>query len=211
MEENIEKLKKSSLNKTWLLVSGLVILTVVLLVISLTSKNFSQLPKNFETAKTDIAHTSLSISEEPRTSSISGTYETDVIINSDKDKISGVQLELVFDPKILTKVDIKPGSFIKNPVVIIKKVDVANGRISYALANKPGENPVKGMGTIAVISFSKVEIADTNISFLPHTEVASPGITLSVLKKTSSAVIGALPTSGSTRNIISPQRTNPNQ
>ena len=205
MEENVEKLKKNSLNKTWLLVAGLVILTVVLLVVSLTSKSFSPLPKSPKAVKTDVARTSLSISEEPRASTVSGTYETDVNINSDDNKISGVQLELVFDPKILTKVDIRPGDFLKNPVIIIKKIDLANGRISYALANKPGEKGVRGMGSVAVISFSKASAQETNISFLPHTEVASPGNDQSVLRQTSSAVIGALPThSGAIQTFLSP-------
>ena len=63
MEENLKSIKNSSLNKTWLLVAGLVILTVALLVVSLNSKNFPGLPTSSKDVKTDFAHTSLAISE----------------------------------------------------------------------------------------------------------------------------------------------------
>lgn len=203
MEENLKNIKKNNLNKTWLLVAGLIALTVVLLVVSLTSKNFPGLPIGLKDEKTDFAHTSLAFSKEPKTSSVSGTYEIDITINSDDNQISNVQLELVFDPKILTKVDIKPGGFLNDPVILSKKIDSVNGRITYAIANKTGEKAVKGEGVIAVVSFSKTSPEETTISFLPHTQV-SGGRSQSVLRETVSAVIGILPSPSNTQSLISP-------
>lgn len=204
MEENLKSIKKSSLNKTWLLVTGLVILTVVLLIVSLNSKNFPGAPSSSKETKTDFAYTSLTIPEEPRVSSTSGNYEVDINIDTDKNEVTGVQLELVFDPKILTKVNIAPGDFLKNPTVLIKNIDTKSGRITFVLGNKPGEKAVKGKGTVAVISFSKLSQQQTNIDFLPHTAVSAPGYNQSVLRETVSAVIGTLFSPTKTRTFVSP-------
>lgn len=206
MEENTqntnsspESSSKLKINKTLLLVVGLVILTGVLLAISLYSKGpspISSIIKKDE--ENNFAKTSLVLSEEVRKSSVSGVYEMDVNIDSDDNEVTGAQLELSFDPKVLGKVDIKPGSFLSNPVVILKKIDTASGKITYMLGNQLGEPGVKGQGTIAVISFSKTGNEETFIDFLPQTIVTAQGLDQSVLKETVSAVIGNIqsPTSG---------------
>lgn len=205
MEENINAIKKSSLNKTWLLVAGLVILTVILLVVSLNSKNIPGAPTVSKDTKTDFAFTSLEISQDARASSVSGNYEVDIKIDTDKNEVTGVQLELTFDPSKLTKVNIVPGGFLLNPAVLIKDIDTKNGRITFALGNKPGEKAVKGSGVVAVLSFSKATPEATNINFLPHSAVSAPGYNQSVLRETVSAVIGPLPTpSGKIQTFLSP-------
>ncbi len=201
MEENTESTNstpesssKLKINKTLLLVIGLVILTGVLLAISLYSKGSSPIPsiiRNDE--ENNFAKTSLVLSEEVRKSSVSGVYELDVNIDSDDNEVTGIQLELSYDPKALGKVDIKPGSFLSNPVVILKKIDTAKGKVSYMLGNQLGEPGVKGQGTVAVISFSKTGNEETFIDFLPQTLVTAQGVDQSVLKETVSAVIGNMP------------------
>lgn len=201
MEENLnnvpspsEFIKKNKLNKTWLLVAGLVALTGVLLIVSLASKKISP----FETPSkqaTDIAHTSLSISDQPRSASTAGTYETDVNIDSQDNLITGVQLEISYDPKVLTNVEIKAGDFIPNSIVTQKKVDSAKGTISYWLWISQGNSGAKGKGTVAVISFSKTGSNETSINFLPDTVVGDQRYGQSVLRESTSAVIGNLPAS----------------
>lgn len=189
-----ESSSKLKINKTLLLVTGLVILTGVLLAISLYSKGSSPIQEIIKNAEeNNFAKTSLVLSEEVRKSSASGVYELDVNIDSDDNEVTGVQLELSYDPKVLGKVDIKPGSFLLSPVVILKKIDTTSGRITYMLGNQLGEPGVKGKGTIAVISFSKTGDKETSIDFLPQTLVTAQGLDQSVLKETVSGVIGTLP------------------
>lgn len=204
MEENRKTAKNSSLNKTWLLVTGLVILTAVLLVISLNTKSLPGLPSVTEEVKKDFAYTSLIFSDEPRPSTISGTFDLDININTDKNEVTGVQLELDFDPKALTRVDIRAGDFLINRAVLIKNIDIKNGRVTYAIGNRPGQAAVKGAGVIAVLSFSKVSGDQTSINFLPHTAVSAPGYNQSVLRETVSAVIGAPPSPTSVQTFLSP-------
>ncbi len=201
MEENLNNVKKNGLNKTWILVAGLVILTIILLAVSLTSKNFSPLKSTPKNVKVDFAHTSLAISEDVRQLS-DGKYEADVIINTNGDEISGAQIELSFDPKALTNIDIKPGTFIENPTVLIKTVDTKTGTVRYAVAIRPGEKMVKGTGAIAVINFTKSGATPTYINFLPQSQVSTTAHSQSLLKETTSAVIDQAPISGS--NTVSP-------
>ncbi|MBP9717024.1 MAG: hypothetical protein KBD51_03740 [Candidatus Levybacteria bacterium] len=196
MEDNSNNIvKKNKLNKTWLLVAGLVILTVVLLVVSLTSKNFSPLRSTPKEVKVDFAHTSLAVSEDVRQSP-DGGYETDVIINTYEDEISGAQIELSFDPKVLTNVDIEQGTFINSPAVLIKTVDTKTGVIRYAIAIKPGDKMVKGEGVIATISFNKTGTTPTNLNFLPQSQVSTTAHSQSLLRETTSAVISVESASG---------------
>lgn len=206
MEENINSIKKNKLNKTWLLVAGLVILTVILLVVSLTSKNFSPLRSTSKNVKVDFAHTSLVVSEDVRQTS-NGKYETDVIINTNEDEISGAQIELSFDPKSLTNLDITPGTFINSPAILLKTVDLKTGVIRYAIAIKPGDKMVKGTGTLATISFNKVGSSATSINFLPQSQVSTTSHNQSLLKETTSAVIDEAPASGSGAQ-VTPQISN---
>ncbi len=196
MEDNSNNIiKKNKLNKTWLLVAGLVILTVVLLVVSLTSKNFSPLRSTPKEVKVDFAHTSLLVSEDVRQAP-DGGFETDVIINTSEDEISGAQIELSFDPKALTNVDIKPGTFINSPAILIKTIDTKTGTVRYAIAIKPGDKMVKGEGVIATISFNKTNAEETFINFLPQSQVSTTGHNQSVLRETISAVINLETSSG---------------
>jgi hypothetical protein len=193
-EEVVKEAKKGNFNKSIILVVVLVILTVILLVVSLNIKKGSPAPYVTKQVQTNVAQSSLSISDSPRIASTSGAYETDVNIDSGTNKVTGIQLSISYDPKVLTNVDIKPGTFLPDGTVISKQVDAQKGTITFLLGTSQGKKGVSGTGQVAVISFTKVIPDDTNLSFLPDTLVSAEGYDQSVLSKTSSAVIGALPT-----------------
>lgn len=186
--------KKLKFNKTALLVAGLTILTALLLIISFSSKTPLPIPLiTKEDEDVDFAHTSLSMSEEIRTSTESGVYEIDVLIDSKDNVITGGQLEISFDPSVLKNVDIKPANFLSNPSEGIKKIDQTSGKISYTLLNRLGEKGVSGTGVFATISFSKTSNEETFLEFLPETLITAENpIDESVLKETTSGVIGNL-------------------
>lgn len=194
-EQVATEVKKGNFNKSILLVIGLVILTAVLLVISFNVRR-SSTPSSTTTkqVQTNFAHTNLSVSSDVRIASGSGAYVTDVNIDSGDNKVTGVELLLSYDPKVLGSVDIKAGTFLTSPVVLGKQIDTTKGTISYILGTAQGTHGVKGTGQVAVISFTKVGTGNTTIDFLPDTLVTAEGYNQSVLNQTSSAVIGSLPT-----------------
>ena len=99
-----------------------------------------------------------------------------VIIGSDGGYPTSIQLELAYDPKILTDISMTPGNFFPNPNVLINELDESTGRISYAIENLPQEKAAKQGGIIAVMTFtprSGTTAKETQITFLPKTTVLS--------------------------------------
>jgi hypothetical protein len=184
-----KKKNKVKVNKTMILVALLVALTGVLLLVSLQSKIGSPFKSTNITQEADFAHSSLAISEEPRVNPITGGSEVDVNINSGDNKATGAQIEIQYDPKALTNVDIKPGTFFENPEVPYKKIDAKTGRITLMVGNRVGQDGKEGEGPIAVLSFTKTTPDETTINLLPESLVTAEGYQSSVLKETASGVV----------------------
>ncbi len=188
MEKNSTNTIRNESNKKWLLVAGLIILIAAPIIILLSSKGLNLISKNGNNQQIAEANTSLSVSEDIRSTSES-TYETDIVINTNGNKISGAQIELAFEPTLLTNVDITPGNFLSNPTVLTKTIDTTNGVIRYIIAIKPGDETIDGTGVIATLSFTKTSQEPTNIGFLPTSQVSTTGLNQSILKETISADI----------------------
>lgn len=116
-----------------------------------------------------------------------------VLLNTGANHISGVQLELSFDPKVLTNVSATPGAMFLNPQIVTNNVDTQDGRISFAytLSTPAIQNSA---GIAAVLTFmpnpnaldaAGKRITQTTISLLAKSEVTQQGITQSVLNQTS--------------------------
>lgn len=120
------------------------------------------------------------------TDSAKPLYSIPIIIQTGKNFVTGVQLELFYDPQIITNVSIAQGPFFSNPVVLLNSIDSDNGRISYALGINPQDSGKKGEDIAATVTF-KAKVASptaTSITFLPKTLVTADGISQSVLKST---------------------------
>lgn len=190
--------------RTIILIIVLVAITGVLLAIALTQKKAPSpsITKPTPQAQVPYAHTTLEISSNPiavsTASGTSKTFSADVTINTETDKVTAVQLELSFDPKAISNVEVKPGTFFTKPAELIKKVNSKDGTVSYALGINPGENGVSGTGVVAIISYTEIGQTGTytQINFLPKTLVSAEGNDKSVLKKS----IGSLIMIGGSKN-----------
>ncbi len=187
MEEKTVQNKKGMPKQTMAFVTFLIAVTILLLGLAVyTQKVVTPTPTQKPQAVfPSYAKTVLKLTPPSNSPSLPNTYSTNVSIETNGDKITAAQLELSFDPKVLTNVQITPGPFIQNPVILLKKVDQANGRISLALGIPLGQNGTSGTGTIATITFSEVPTAtgSTILDFLPKTAVTAKGIAQSVLKE----------------------------
>ncbi len=127
--------------------------------------------------------TSLTVSSTPIKLSTPSAYSTDIIINTGQDMVNKVQLELSYDPKILSKVDVTTGSFFSNPQILLKNIDPINGRISFAIGVQDGNTGQIGQGIVAKLMFTETQKnATTSVTLLPKSEVSADGISQSVLK-----------------------------
>src|SRR5436190_5631457 len=66
-----------------------------------------------------------------------------VFLDPKEELISAVQLQLKYDPNVLTDVDIIPGTLFPRPVVLTKKIDPEKGTIFYVIGvSLESNNPV---------------------------------------------------------------------
>lgn len=186
MEDKTVQAKKGMPKQTLIFVTFLIVITLLLLGLSVyKQKPFAPAPKpNQQVTFPSYAHTTLTLTPPISTAYSPNSYSANITIDTGGDKITAAQLELTYDPKVLTNIKINPGTFIQNPVVLLKKVDPGNGRISLAIGIHLGQTPPTGAGTLAVITFDEIPTAtgSTIINFLPKTEVTAVGVAQSVLK-----------------------------
>lgn len=170
------------------------------------SNNQIATPTQVQTAQSTLALTPSSLI----LSSPSGSL--DVVLDTYTNNVTAVQIELLYDPKSLSNVDIEVGPFLTNGITLLKNIDEANGRVSFALGITPTASAVKGKGIVATITFQSLLLpnAKTEIMFLPKTLVTAEGVTTSVLKSSSGATImmtTTTSTSPSPAQSVSPQPT----
>lgn len=151
-----------------------------------------------------LADTSLSIDQSIKNEE-SNEYYSIVNIDSGKNSVIGVQLELYYDPSLITNVSVTPLDFFPQAVEVLKKIDQQNGRISYAITVSPGETSVKGQGQLVKINYAPIgnEGISSVINFLPKTEVSGDTTAGSLLKSTSDGEIN-IETSTAVSTPISP-------
>lgn len=148
------------------------------------------LPQTFTPTPTPKAEATLALSPNPLTiSSQSGSI--DVLLDTQTNKITAVQLELSYDPEVLTDVGIVPGAFFTDVIPFIQKVDPSTGRISYAVGLTPTAQAVQGKGVVAIITFrSNLSPGEkTEVKFLPQTLLTAEGVSTSVLENASDTTI----------------------
>jgi len=83
-----------------------------------------------------------------------------------------IQLELAYDPMVLTNVAIQPGNFFPNYNVTLNSVNPRTGRISFAIESASGKVPQNKTDSIAILTFipiNEVWKRQTTLSFLPKT------------------------------------------
>lgn len=166
--------------QTAILITFLIIVTAGLIGLSVYNPSLTSSPQT--KIQASLAQTTLSFASP--IASASGNFNSNVNIKTLDNKVTAVQIEIIYNKDDLSNVDIAPGSFFKNPMVLLKKIDQENGRISYALGVPFGQKGLTGQGTIATLSFSEnvSTKSSTTISFDKKTLVAGEGISSSILK-----------------------------
>lgn len=190
--------------KTLLLIVVLALITVGLVALAISPKAPQQITQQGPQITPNPLQTVLTISSVPTPLATASSYTTDVVINSGQNNVTAVQLELIYDPSVLTNVDIVPGTFFVNSKVVLKTIDKDAGRITFVLSSSDNQG-ILGQGLLAKISFKSLKKnVSTTIDFLPKTQVTAENEPKSVLKTTVGALfnLGVVPTL-----IVSPTAT----
>lgn len=163
-------------------------------------------------AKPLASETTLSLGASAQTVRPGQTLQVSIMISSQGLLPSLSQLELAYDPTILTVQNIFPGTFLRQPQIALQNIRPDLGRISYALKCPPqtgGNIPDcanQGSNQFATINFivnPTVTKPQTTIAFLPKTVIRSKSGS-DLLKKTTPitiTVIGAMPQTASSSGI----------
>lgn len=178
--------------KTLLLIIVLLVITAGLLYVAFrpATQNVQYKPPPIVATPTPVAQTMLSLSPASYViASPSGSLN--VTVDTGQNKVNAVQIELGFDPQAFSVIDIIAGKFFDNPVVLLKNVDLKNGKISFALALPPTAPGKTGTGTVAVINFTTTIASGgkTELSLLPKSSATADKVKPSVLKKATGATI----------------------
>ena len=174
--------------RTLFLIFALFLFISVFLIIAIYQPQTSKINQTAITPKKLIAQTDLSF-EKPilatPSSALVSNYSLAVSISTGENKVTAVNLELSYDPQVLTNVTVIPGSFFAKPDVLLNQIDAKTGIIFYTLGVGFRNPAVTGKGTVAIIAFSsKAKTPEkTTISFLPRTLVTASEINESVLKQ----------------------------
>ncbi|MDQ5900547.1 MAG: Cohesin protein [Patescibacteria group bacterium] len=188
-----------------LVLLGLTIVLVVIAVMTRTPKTTPAMPDSttVETTGTPtpiVGNTVLSMTPNPVTAAQTGSAAAtaEVLINTNGDLVTAVQLEIAYDPKVLTNMRISPGSFFSTPNVLpVGGVNASTGRITFMLVPSNIREAKTGEGTVATLTFtpnSSSGATSTEITILEKSLVSARGLTQSVLKSSSGTTV-TLPTS----------------
>lgn len=184
--------------KTLVLISALVLVTVVLFIIALRSSNqpSTQQPTPSQVMQqavpTSVAHSVLTLSPNPVIVAPGQQGSVNVNIDTADNNVTAVQLEIAYDPNVVSNVQVAPGPLFSNPVVLINKNSVQNGRMTYAFGIAPNQQTVQGTGVVAMVTFTAKSSAvgkQSQLALLPTTLVTARGIASSVLKSSSGTII----------------------
>lgn len=183
--------------RTLALIIVLTLITATLLYLAIRQEQPAPSVTIAPTPTVSPAHTTLALI--PQTASTAAYQTVAVMIDSHSNKVSGTQINLAYDPTVLSNVSVKLGTYFTNPSILLNTVDTKNGRITLVLGIQPNALQATGSGTIATVSYTLLPTtkSSTQISFLPKTAVTQEGELSSVLASTSDLTIPTTPTSQS--------------
>lgn len=181
--------------KTLALISGLVLVTVVLFIVAFNAnKQQTQNPPmtNSQPSVAVVpAHSVLALSPNPIYVGPGQQAQVDVTVDTSDNDVTAVQLELGYDPRYVTNLQVTPGTAFQNPVVLINKNNPQQGRMTYALGITPNKPTVKGKGVVATITFvAQGQIGtQSQLALLPTTLITARGVASSVLKSSTGTLV----------------------
>ncbi|HWY78958.1 MAG TPA: cohesin domain-containing protein [Candidatus Sulfotelmatobacter sp.] len=130
---------------------------------------------------TTAPNTSLSLATTTQSAQNGQTITAAVLIQNLSPDIALAQLEIAYDPLIITIDDISPGTFFTNPTIVLQKIDPVAGRISFALRCPANEttnaiencinitSPTVARITMTISPYTAKNVAE--LSFLPKTVI----------------------------------------
>jgi len=190
--------------RTLFLIFALFLITFVLLIMAFYQPQAAPKVTRIIPTPVSVAQTVLSFGNPTiaTTSSITTlNYSLPVNIDTATNRVTSVQLELQYDPAVLTNVKVSVSPLITKPDILLNQIDPVTGRITYAFGVGLTGKSITGKQTVAYITFSAKAktLEKTAIIFLPKSLVAAENVSQSVLKRTTDGLftVGEVSSTGS--------------
>jgi hypothetical protein len=204
--------------KTLALISGLVLVTLILFVIALraskttinpTNPQISQTPQAQVSPTVSMAHSILTMSPNPVEVAPGRQGQVTVNIDTATNPVTAVQLELAYDPNIITNLKVTPGALFQNPVVLRDINNTQTGRYTYAFGITPNKPTIQGTGVVAIVTFTAKNIPGqkSQLALLPTSLVTAQGISTSVMKSAAGTLVSITSSAQGTtvqKNVVLP-------
>jgi hypothetical protein len=116
----------------------------------------------------------LTFSPNPLTAPIGATTSANIVLESQGALPKILQLEIEYDPLILTHMSILPANLSDNQAVLLNKINPNTGRISYAIdisRNTTSKGEPQIVATLQFLPLNPLEKNETYINFLPKTTI----------------------------------------
>ena len=182
--------------KTLALISGLVVVTIVLFIIALRAGQQTTAPSTPQNVVPPTpmvpAHTVLEVGPNPLIVAPGQQGSAAITMDTSDNNVTAVQLEIGYDPGVITNVKVTSGPLFTNPVVLIDKNNPTTGRYTYAFGITPNAQVVKGTGVVATVTFTTMYGAagkQMQLGLLPTSLVTARGVAQSVLKSANGTVV----------------------
>jgi hypothetical protein len=107
-----------------------------------------------------------------------GTLETEVFLEANENKVTGVHYEIAYDPNVFAFVSLEPVDLLGGKKVTVNSVDRKTGIITFdAVINQATTPPIVGGDeTIEIILRPIADPSQSQITFLPGTKITAEGI-----------------------------------
>jgi hypothetical protein len=183
--------KKSEHRVSVKIVLLLIVLSVIVFIFSRlipSTQKPSETNDVSQVAPTKITkHATTKLSVDSQNARISaGIVEVPIEIDTGENAVSAVELHLTYDPKLLTGVLVKPGTFYTNPMIIKKTINTTTGTIEFVLGSM---KPQQGSGPLVTISGTTQQKTSITIHIDPMTKAAAVNETGTVLQGTNDGTV----------------------
>lgn len=139
-------------NRPFILIIAVLLVSVVVLALLTTFSKKSKEEKRTALptpkVKQEREHTSLAAFASKPEVATGETFSITIAMSTRDNLVTGVQLELSYDPSVITVTAVSPGNFFAKPVEYANKIDPKKGEVTYAIGSFDGK---KGSGTVAKI------------------------------------------------------------
>lgn len=155
------------------LLSLLFLITSLSLFLKASDRQKTAIRPAVPTLAISVSEAKLTLSPNPILAIRGQATQSMVLIEAQGDRTKTVQLEMAFDPSMITNLTLEPGPFFSDPKILLNNIDYNTGRISYALEANSPQKKFEKKAPVVKITFTAIPSAQNGsaLYFLPKTTV----------------------------------------